>query len=132
MGTGSAYPSPHRGASALVLRHRNGAQWLFDCGEGTQIQLQRCTAVRAQKISRIFITHLHGDHLFGLPGLMATISGMREHAVDPRCVHTMDPEKNSRPLDLEIYGPRGLRRFLRSAISLSWRVHCSIMRFCNR
>ncbi|KAM7535525.1 hypothetical protein Aperf_G00000090701 [Anoplocephala perfoliata] len=48
------------------------------------------------------------------------MSGMREHAIDTRCVLDIDPDKYSEPLDLEIYGPRGLRRFLRSAISLSW------------
>ncbi|KAL5965016.1 Zinc phosphodiesterase ELAC protein 1 [Taenia solium] len=120
LGSGSAYPSPHRAASGLVLRHTNGTQWLFDCGEGTQVQLQSCTAVRAQRISRIFITHLHGDHIFGLPGLLATISGMREHAVDPRWVLTMEVEKDSGPPDLEIYGPRGLRRFLRTTTAISW------------
>ncbi|VDO04774.1 unnamed protein product [Rodentolepis nana] len=120
LGTGSAYPSPHRGASASVLRHSNGTQWLFDCGEGTQIQIQRCAAVRAQKITRIFISHLHGDHIFGLPGMLATISGMREHVTDPMVVHSIEPDKNPGPPDLEIYGPAGLRRFLRSSISLSW------------
>lgn len=120
MGTGSAYPSPHRAAPGLVLRHTNGTQWLFDCSEGTQVQLQRCTSVKAQRISRIFITHLHGDHIFGLPGLLATISGMREHAVDPRWVLTMEVEEDSGPPDLEIYGPRGLRRFLRTTTAISW------------
>ena len=84
------------------------------------MQLQRCAAVKAQRITRIFISHLHGDHIFGLPGLLATISGMREHAVDPKWVHTMEADETSGPPDLEIYGPRGLRRFLRVTTAISW------------
>lgn len=105
LGTGSAYPSPHRGASALVLR-TEGENWLFDCGEGTQIQLMKST-LRAGKISKVFISHLHGDHLFGLPGLLCTIS------------LNLNPQPDQPPPCVDIYGPRGLRLFIRVALQLS-------------
>uniref|UniRef100_A0A3Q1F560 ElaC ribonuclease Z 1 n=1 Tax=Acanthochromis polyacanthus TaxID=80966 RepID=A0A3Q1F560_9TELE len=105
LGTGSAYPSPHRGASALVLR-TDGDCWLFDCGEGTQTQLMK-SQLRASRITKVFISHLHGDHLFGLPGLLCTVS-----------LNTnSDPQQNLNCVD--IYGPRGLRHFLRVTLSLT-------------
>ncbi|XP_071339293.1 zinc phosphodiesterase ELAC protein 1 [Trachinotus anak] len=105
LGTGSAYPSPHRGASALVLR-TEGDCWLFDCGEGTQTQLMR-SPLRAGRITKVFISHLHGDHLFGLPGLLCTVS----LNTNP------DPQQNLNCV--EIYGPRGLRKFLRVTLGLT-------------
>ena len=90
LGTGSGLPTPSRSASATVLCFSNGEQWLFDCGEGTQVQFGRASksslllrasgcapsavaeSVNMNKVERIFITHLHGDHCFGLPGLLLT------------------------------------------------------------
>ena len=88
----------------------DGKVWLFDCGEGTQIQIQK-VAASSQKICRIFITHLHGDHLFGLPGLMCTISSQLGMSED-------DIRKKGAPT-VELYGPKGLRRFVHTSLSLS-------------
>ncbi|XP_007429378.1 zinc phosphodiesterase ELAC protein 1 isoform X1 [Python bivittatus] len=103
LGTGAAYPSPTRGASATVVRFE-GECWLFDCGEGTQTQFMK-SHLKAGKITKIFITHLHGDHFFGLPGLLCTIS--------LQC----SPDPNKLPVD--IYGPLGLKDFLQRTMELS-------------
>ncbi len=101
LGSGACNPSPSRGASCTALRVRD-SYWLFDVGEGTQVQLQRC-AVRPGKIDRIFITHAHGDHCFGLPGLLCLIARGRDRAAPP----------------LQIYGPHGIRAFVRVALSFT-------------
>ncbi|EFB2512199.1 ribonuclease BN, partial [Escherichia coli H40] len=74
--------------------------WLFDCGEGTQHQLLH-TAFNPGKLDKIFISHLHGDHLFGLPGLLCSrsMSGI----IQP----------------LTIYGPQGIREFVETALRIS-------------
>ncbi|CAN9513135.1 unnamed protein product [Ophioblennius macclurei] len=105
LGTGSAYPSPHRGASALVLR-TEGECWMFDCGEGSQTQLMR-SQIRAGRITKVFISHLHGDHVFGLPGLLCTMS-----------LNT-NPDVQQTLNCVDIYGPRGLRHFVRTTLGLT-------------
>lgn len=73
--------------------HIENHHFLIDCGEATQFQLAR-QDVNTHKIDRIFISHLHGDHFFGLPGLLSTM------------------HLNRRTTDLHIHGPRGLEEVL--------------------
>ncbi|PSP87263.1 ribonuclease Z [Halobacteriales archaeon QS_4_69_34] len=70
LGTGGAIPTTERNTSALMLR-REGERLLFDCGEGTQRQMMRFGTGFA--VSHVFLTHLHGDHVLGLPGLCQTL-----------------------------------------------------------
>jgi ribonuclease Z len=95
LGTGAGVPTRSRNVSCVALRlPQRGEVWLFDCGEGTQHQLLR-SDLKISQITRIFITHLHGDHLFGLTGLLAS-AGMAGHA-----------ER------IDIYGPAGLDDYVR-------------------
>ncbi|MDN6471578.1 MAG: ribonuclease Z [Tetragenococcus koreensis] len=102
LGTGAGLPAKHRNVTSIALRllaERN-AVWLFDCGEGTQMQILH-TTIKPRKIEKIFISHLHGDHIFGLPGLITSRSN----------------QAGDRPL--EIYGPKGLEEFVRTALKIS-------------
>lgn len=72
LGVGSAVPTASRHLSGTLAR-REGRSVLFDCGEGTQLQLVRGHLTRGQ-LDAVCVTHLHGDHLFGLPGLLMTLA----------------------------------------------------------
>jgi len=74
LGTSSALPTSERYPSAHVL-NAHERLFLIDCGEGTQMQLRR-TRIRFGKINHIFISHIHGDHIFGLNGLLSSLSLM--------------------------------------------------------
>ena len=102
LGTSSGVPTLTRNVSSLALKLSQKAEvWLFDCGEGTQHQLIKST-IKFSQIRKIFITHMHGDHIYGLPGLLATLglSG------------------NSKGID--IYGPSNLKNFISSALKNSY------------
>lgn len=72
LGTSSGMPTKRRNMSALALSVENGTGWyLVDCGEGTQHQILH-TPLSAARLKGIFITHIHGDHCYGLPGLLAS------------------------------------------------------------
>ena len=73
LGTGSAIPTPRRGTSSIALTLGSGSVMLCDCGEGTQMQMMRA-GVSTSRVDAILVSHLHGDHLFGLFGLLSTIS----------------------------------------------------------
>ena len=72
LGSSSALPTLSRFPTSQVV-NLNDKLYLIDCGEGTQIQLRRF-GIKAGKINHIFISHLHGDHIFGLPGLISTMA----------------------------------------------------------
>jgi len=102
LGTSSGVPTLTRNVSSLALKLSQKAEvWLFDCGEGTQHQLMKSN-IKSSQIKKIFITHMHGDHIYGLPGLLATLglSG------------------NSK--GIEIYGPSNLKDFIFSSLKNSY------------
>lgn len=89
LGTSSGVPTRSRNVSSVALRLPQRSElWLFDCGEGTQHQFLR-SDLRVSQLRRIFVTHMHGDHVFGLPGLLAslglagTCQGIDLHGPDP-------------------------------------------------
>jgi ribonuclease Z len=88
LGTGASWPSVERNVPAIALK-RGSEILLFDCGEGTQRQFQR-SGLSYMQVQKIFITHLHGDHFYGLAGLVQTM------------------RLNERKDTLHIYGPPGL------------------------
>ena len=71
LGSNSAIPSFERHPTAQLLQHLD-QRFLIDCGEGTQTQLSKY-GIKTHRISKIFISHLHGDHYFGLIGLLSTL-----------------------------------------------------------
>lgn len=84
LGTGSAVPVPgQRNMSSLAVTSTTGASILVDCGEGTQHHLKVSTLVRSSRIEAILLTHLHGDHCYGIFGLLSTMAmeGRREPVV---------------------------------------------------
>ena len=102
LGCFSASPSKDRFPSAQVLEI-GGINVLIDCGEGTQIQLRRY-GIKFNSIEHVFISHLHGDHFFGLPGLISTFRLL------------------GRTKSLNIYGPVGIKKAITLLLKLgnSW------------
>lgn len=102
LGTGAGMPSKERNTSALMVKLLDeiGEMWLFDCGEATQHQILR-TSLKPRKVTKIFITHLHGDHIFGLPGFLSS-----------RSFQGGDEE-------LTIFGPAGLQQWIEMTLALS-------------
>ncbi|MEM9505994.1 MAG: ribonuclease Z, partial [Cyanobacteria bacterium P01_E01_bin.43] len=106
-------PTRSRNVSSVALRlPQRGEVWLFDCGEGTQHQFLR-SDFKASQIRRIFITHMHGDHIFGLMGLLAS------------CGLAGNPQQK-----VDLYGPAKLndylqacRRYSQTRFSFPLKVH---------
>ena len=128
LGTGAGSPANVRSTSCTLLK-LSGANYLFDVGEGTQRQLQfaRGKGSSVQKIEKIFITHLHGDHIFGLPGLLLSLQTSCIQSDESARASIREKgkrkKKNAKPLDedftVKIYGPPGLFNFIASTITLS-------------
>ncbi len=89
LGSHSALPTISKHPTSQVLEI-NGHLFLIDCGEGTQVQLRKYK-VKFSRIKHIFISHLHGDHFFGLPGLISSFTLLGREA------------------ELHIYGPKGIK-----------------------
>ncbi|HEL2051505.1 TPA: ribonuclease Z [Streptococcus suis] len=113
LGTGAGQPSKARNVSSLALKLLDEINqvWLFDCGEGTQHQILE-TTIRPRKVAKIFITHLHGDHIFGLPGFLSSRSF----------------QSSEEQTDIDIYGPVGIRSFVLASLKVSgtrlpYRIH---------
>ena len=104
LGCGSALPTTKHNPSAQALTLR-GKVYLVDCGEGTQLQIRR-QGLHFGRIHTIFISHLHGDHCFGLPGLLSTLSML------------------GRTGELHIHGPEGLTEYI-DAHRKSFLAECS-------
>jgi ribonuclease Z len=92
LGTAGSVPTQKRSLPAIIIQ-RKGEQIMFDCGEGVQRQMIRAKTGFHKKM-KIFISHMHGDHVLGLPGLLQTMA-------------LLDREKK-----LDVYGPPGIKRFL--------------------
>jgi ribonuclease Z len=84
----------------LKLLDESNEMWMFDCGEATQHQILK-TTLKPRKVSKIFITHLHGDHIFGLPGFLSSRSHQGGDSL------------------LTVYGPKGIKEYIQSFLRLT-------------
>ncbi|MCX8173883.1 MAG: ribonuclease Z [Thermoplasmata archaeon] len=100
LGTGGTVPTPERNTVAVAVRVDNEVV-LFDCCEGCQKQIMRST-VSFMKIKKVFITHFHGDHFLGLPGMLQTMGLL------------------GRTAPLEIYGPEGAEGFIENLLETGY------------
>ena len=115
LGCGSALPTMKHASSSQVVELRDKL-FMIDCGEGTQMQLRRYR-IHFSRIQAVFLSHLHGDHCFGIPGMISTF-GM-----------------TGRTAPLHIYAPASYEPILQQTLHLSlkivvlqWRLfHCSIV-----
>lgn len=99
LGYNSAIPTVNSAPTAQFLEMEE-RHFLIDCGEGTQVQLRKAKA-KFSRINHIFISHLHGDHCFGLPGLVASFRLL------------------GRETDLHIYGPKGIKKMMETIFEIT-------------
>jgi ribonuclease Z len=97
LGCGSALPTTRHLPSSQVVDLRDKL-YMVDCGEGTQLQMRR-RRIKFSRLNHIFISHLHGDHCFGLPGLISTLGMLGRNG------------------DLFVYGPGGTEEYLRPQLN---------------
>ena len=100
LGTGGSWPTVNRNVSCTAIK-RGSEVLLFDCGEGSQRQIQQ-SSISYMQIHHIFITHFHGDHFLGLPGLMQTM------------------QLNDREKPVHIYGPKGINELATQLLHLGY------------
>ncbi len=102
LGTGAGVPSKPRNVTSIALKllEERGAVWLFDCGEATQHQILH-TSLKPRRIEKIFISHLHGDHIYGLPGLLSSRSFQGGET------------------GVTVYGPAGIKEFIETCLKVS-------------
>ncbi|ETI66672.1 ribonuclease Z [Neobacillus vireti] len=102
LGTGAGMPAKLRNVTSIALKllEERGAVWLFDAGEATQHQILH-TSIKPRRIEKIFITHLHGDHIYGLPGLLSSRSFQGGES------------------EVMVYGPKGIKEYIHVSLSLS-------------
>ena len=99
LGCHSASPSPDANPTSQVLTMRNH-QFMIDCGEGTQVRMRR-NKIKFSRIKHIFISHLHGDHFYGLIGFISTQCLLKREA------------------ELHIYGPKGIKQIILLQLKLA-------------
>ena len=97
LGCGSALPTMRHYPSSQVISLREKL-FMVDCGEGAQLQLRR-SRLRFSRLNHIFITHLHGDHVIGLPGLVSTFALL------------------GRTADMHVYGPADLEKVMQPMLN---------------
>jgi ribonuclease Z len=102
LGTGAGIPAKLRNVTSIALKllEERGTIWLFDCGEATQHQILH-TSIKPSKIENIFITHLHGDHIYGLPGMLSSRSFQGGES------------------QVTLYGPSGIKSFVETSLRVS-------------
>ena len=101
LGTGGAVPSARRSTASLLVS-RGGERLMFDCGEGTQRQLQKSLGL--VQVDEVYLTHFHADHFLGLPGMLKTY------------------DLTDRQAPLTVYGPRGLQDLFKTLGRLIGRI----------
>jgi len=102
LGTGAGIPAKARNVTSIALKllEETGSIWLFDCGEATQHQILH-TNIKPRRVEKVFITHLHGDHLYGLPGFLASRSFQGGET------------------PLTVYGPKGIAEYIAVSLKVS-------------
>ena len=102
LGTGAGRPVKDRNVTSIALRmpEDRGTFWLFDSGEGSQHQLMK-SPLKLSRLEYIFITHMHGDHTFGLPGILCSRSFLG--GTEP----------------LKLFGPKGLREWVETTLAMT-------------
>jgi ribonuclease Z len=102
LGTGAGVPAKVRNVTSIALKllEERGSIWLFDCGEATQHQILH-TSIKPSRVENIFITHMHGDHIYGLPGFLSSRSFQGGESL------------------VTIFGPKGIKKYVETSLEVS-------------